>query len=361
MTTSSQIEREIEATRDDIRRTMAALEGRLSGQALVARYLTPAKEGGAEFGRACAAAVRANPLALGVTAVGLGWLILGSPRQDGGRPRLAAGDPAPQRLDPSRSEFITDAAGTTYRHGLHDVPPSPPVSAPLKATIAEARQKAAATVDAVSQQVSALADEARERIADAGARTAAAAGETAATVRRRTTAAYHASRDTAGHLGHRLQSGARRAGGYARAHPLPVAAAILVGGAALALVLARRSPAGAGGEAAGGAAQAMPSASGAQHRNPPTPLSVEEEEPVFAHANTSAAAAGGAGRLDDIGAPVASSEAPASIAVGAVPGEGDAKPAETKTSPSSGNGPVHGGSRFGSTMDSNPDPIGRKA
>lgn len=77
MTSTTKIMHEMDRTRDDIRATLEAIEGRLSVDNVVQQVIMPTREQAMEYGRIFGDAVRANPLALGVTALGIGWLMLG--------------------------------------------------------------------------------------------------------------------------------------------------------------------------------------------------------------------------------------------------------------------------------------------
>jgi len=79
------IEREIDATRADMRATLEALERRFSFDRLVDLTLGRVRERGGEFAGNLTDAATRNPLPLLLTSVGLGWMMLTSRRgnQDG--------------------------------------------------------------------------------------------------------------------------------------------------------------------------------------------------------------------------------------------------------------------------------------
>ncbi|MFZ1415103.1 MAG: hypothetical protein WAS73_11085 [Defluviicoccus sp.] len=67
---------ESDNTRSRIHGILAALEERISFQSLVARSLTPAKEGATKLVSVLGRAVQENPLAFTITGVGVAWLML---------------------------------------------------------------------------------------------------------------------------------------------------------------------------------------------------------------------------------------------------------------------------------------------
>ncbi|MCG6112182.1 MAG: DUF3618 domain-containing protein [Paracoccus sp.] len=71
------IERDLERDRQALRRTLDDLQGAVSLEGLSQRVTGTLRRNGAEWAQSANAAVRANPVALGLTGVGLGWLIFG--------------------------------------------------------------------------------------------------------------------------------------------------------------------------------------------------------------------------------------------------------------------------------------------
>lgn len=72
-----QIEREIEKDREALRRTLDDLQGELSLDGLSRRLTGSVRKNGAEWAEAATDAARANPIALGLTGIGLAWMIFG--------------------------------------------------------------------------------------------------------------------------------------------------------------------------------------------------------------------------------------------------------------------------------------------
>ncbi|TJZ79814.1 DUF3618 domain-containing protein [Paracoccus hibiscisoli] len=71
------IQREIEQDRDALRRTLNDLQGELSLDGLSRRLTSSVRRNGADWAESASAAARANPVALGLTGVGLAWMIFG--------------------------------------------------------------------------------------------------------------------------------------------------------------------------------------------------------------------------------------------------------------------------------------------
>jgi hypothetical protein len=291
MTTSTQIMNDMDRTRDEIRTTLSAITERASVERVIQQYVVPTREGAAEFGRAFADAVRANPIPLGLTALGLGWLMLGQRSRpveaiiyDGpsgggiGDEDVAPGEGIGSRVE-ERLRRAGERADETRRR--------------VGETVEEAKRRAGERVEKAKESARHLAEETVGRVRDAAGRgrqwTAHTAGRASDTIRH--------SVETASEVGGRVRHAARRPVGYAREHPLALGAVLVIGGAALALLLARRptvvleeedlAPAG---------MPETPYASGTQaemsglHRNPTEPLTPEDEEPVFAAGDVSEAA-----------------------------------------------------------------------
>jgi hypothetical protein len=298
MTSTSEIMNDMEQTRAEIRATLGAIERRMTFENVVERYVVPTRAQAADYGRAFGDAVRANPLALGVTAIGIGWLMLG-PRRPA--PAIAASaEPAAggrareRRLDPSR---VGDVDTAEVRQGASPTAAEPEPEAASGGS-AQAAQQAAGRAGHTGERAREMAGAAAARARDVAGRGRSWAAGTSARVGRTAGSAYHATRETVSRVGGRVRHGAGTAGGYAREHPLATGAVLMVGGAALALLLARRSPRHHDLEAEEELAvmPETPYASGAQadfkspHRNPTVPLTPEDEEPVYASGDLSSEA-----------------------------------------------------------------------
>jgi hypothetical protein len=226
MTTSQDIVRDIEATRADIRLALGELERRLSVDAMVHRMIGPAKSGTIETGRALGAAVRENPLALAVTAVGLAWLMLGRRAPNGNHHLVSReGMESGVRLDPNRVRGEGDAdlgfgAGSSVgRIRSDDVDPD-----------ASTATREGAASGGAGSRVRGATQEAVE-----GSRRAV--GKASETIQRSTGAALRKTRETAATVGDRVQGGMGMTGQFVREHPLSVGAAVLFAGAALAIIV----------------------------------------------------------------------------------------------------------------------------
>lgn len=89
--TPGQIEAQLDQDRDALAESLNALRSRLSLEGLWSDGATLVKANAAPYTQALDAAIRANPVALAVTAVGLAWLILGRRKSPEGDPSSLAG------------------------------------------------------------------------------------------------------------------------------------------------------------------------------------------------------------------------------------------------------------------------------
>ncbi|MFO1154262.1 MAG: hypothetical protein U1E42_11470 [Rhodospirillales bacterium] len=306
MTKSSQIMEEMDRTRDEIRATIGEISERASVERLAQQYLVPAKTTAVEFGHIFADTVRANPLPLGLTAVGLGWLLLSQrsrpvaalPRNDEVRGLYEPAEPSLKERAGARLDETLRRAGEAVDEGKHRA----------AETAEDLKQRVGETAEEAKRRLAETAEEAKHRVGetmekakasarhfaeDTADRVRGAAGRASHRVRRGVGTAYEFTRDTASDVGGRMRHASRRPVGYAREHPLALGAVLVLGGATLALLIARR---GTREEALGSvddrvAAQSGPVASSDDlHRNPTTPVTPEEEEPVFAAGDLSAEA-----------------------------------------------------------------------
>lgn len=79
------LERDIDATRDDLRATLSALERRFSVDRLIDMTVGRIRDRGGEFAGNLGDAAARNPIPLLLTCVGVAWLMM-SRREDDGRP-----------------------------------------------------------------------------------------------------------------------------------------------------------------------------------------------------------------------------------------------------------------------------------
>lgn len=98
-------EREIERTRADIDRTLAALRYRLSRAALIDRVLQASRDEGGAFVVRIGRTVRDNPVPSLVLGAGLAWFATASRAPNGERRQIPTG-PA-RRVDPHRSPTVS--------------------------------------------------------------------------------------------------------------------------------------------------------------------------------------------------------------------------------------------------------------
>lgn len=87
------LEREIDATRAEVRATLEALESRLSVERLLQLTVGKIRERGGEFAGNLGNAATQNPIPLLLASIGVGWMMLESRRGTLGRPGRRAGGP----------------------------------------------------------------------------------------------------------------------------------------------------------------------------------------------------------------------------------------------------------------------------
>jgi ElaB/YqjD/DUF883 family membrane-anchored ribosome-binding protein len=107
----AEIERDLDATRGELRATLEALERRLSVDRLVEMTVGRVRERGGQFAGNLGEAIAANPVAILLASVGLGWMMLD--RRRGGTPRADGDvyDSAESAFDSARGTFDS-AKGT---------------------------------------------------------------------------------------------------------------------------------------------------------------------------------------------------------------------------------------------------------
>jgi hypothetical protein len=98
-------EREIERTRADIDRTLAALRHRLSRTALIDRVLRTTRDESGAFVAGIGRTVRDNPIPALVLGAGLAWLVTASRGANGARQQIPPGPV--RRDDPHRSPTVS--------------------------------------------------------------------------------------------------------------------------------------------------------------------------------------------------------------------------------------------------------------
>lgn len=311
MRDTTEIMESMERTRDEIRATLGEISERASVDRLMQQYVLPAKSSAAELARVLADAVRANPIPLGLTAIGLGWLMLErrSPPialppydQRRGVYESVAAEPTLKEKFSAGVDDVLHRAGDAVEEGkaraaetAHDLKQR------VGETAEDAKRRVGETVGKARSSARHFADETVGRVRDAAAKgrhwTAETADRASHTIRHKVDAAYGFTRDTASDVGGRVRKAARPAVGYAREHPMAMGAVLVLGGAALALLLSRRTGHGRDDAAAGappGVAETA-YASGVEtpeewHRPPTAPITPEDEEPVFAAGDLSAEA-----------------------------------------------------------------------
>ncbi|SEL59820.1 Protein of unknown function [Roseivivax marinus] len=109
--TPDEIERELEANREGLQGTLRALETTFSPDSIFRSITDNIGRHGDDFGKSAMDAARGNPLALGLTAVGLGWLMFGK-------------GPSADRLDREAQHALNGKD----RHGAPSADPSAPLT-----------------------------------------------------------------------------------------------------------------------------------------------------------------------------------------------------------------------------------------
>lgn len=82
---SEEIEREIERERDGLKTSINDLQDRLSFDGVIQQVGDQFREHGGDFGRSIAQSARDNPVALGLTGIGVAWLMFGGGRSQSGK------------------------------------------------------------------------------------------------------------------------------------------------------------------------------------------------------------------------------------------------------------------------------------
>lgn len=153
------IERDIDATRADVRATLAALERRLSFDRLVELTIGRIRERGGEFAGNLSDTATQNPMPVLLTSIGLGWMMLTSRRGSGGNGAARARGRVAQARD--KLSGAADGVGERFHEAgtrLHDAVDASRET--LGETAASMRDSASRAAAATREQV----DYARERI-----------------------------------------------------------------------------------------------------------------------------------------------------------------------------------------------------
>ena len=118
--TPEEIEREIEKRRAALSSNIDALQDRFSIDTVVRQIGDQFREHGGDMGRSISEQVKANPIPLALTGIGLAWLMMGD-----GRTGMAGGREGGGRdLDRSRSFRHRPPVSRTGGVGVHDDGPS---------------------------------------------------------------------------------------------------------------------------------------------------------------------------------------------------------------------------------------------
>lgn len=195
---SEQIEREVEATRGELDRTVEALKERMSTGQIIDELMGQMKgTGAAEMIDNLGRQARDNPLPLALMGAGLAWLMFGKPpaRREAHEPRSFMADPYTGEVgfEGETMRYHEDydpLTGADLDHERHG----------LKAKAGEAASKVRAAVGSAAHKVS----DAAHGVADRGAHAMEGAREGLHSARGRTGEGVHKA-------GHRLSSAGERA------------------------------------------------------------------------------------------------------------------------------------------------------
>ncbi|WP_411891811.1 DUF3618 domain-containing protein [Yoonia sp. SDW83-1] len=115
-----EIEREIEEQRSDLSSNLEDLQNKFSIDTIVRQIGDQFREHGGDMGRSISDQVKANPIPLALTGIGLAWLMFGN-----GTQKQPAQARISDRLDDDRySDVETDFRRTRERQGRPDIAPT---------------------------------------------------------------------------------------------------------------------------------------------------------------------------------------------------------------------------------------------
>jgi len=210
-----EIERDIENERSELSRSMREIQSRFTPEAFLREAARFARDNGSDFGQSVAASIKRNPLAVGLTGVGLAWLIFGrsdGDRRDGSDGGGVAAD-QPDLFDRTRTpprQFNTPRLDAgRYRDGKGDDASSPEMSRRTSRTYpewlvpksgqsdtvsdpSEHPKKSSQSVSDTARDVSGTVSDAAKSAGDNIAQTASDASERLAQVRDRI---YHGTEE----------------------------------------------------------------------------------------------------------------------------------------------------------------------
>ena len=259
--TPDEIEHELERNRAELQSTIRSLESTFTPDTLFRSLTDNLGRHGSDFGKSTMEAARANPLALGVTAVGLGWLMFGKgPSADriaDSATRASAKVSAKGEDDP-RYGNPTDASFTPPRGPVpagEVGPPSQGLSASQKAKAKwyrtenylhhgaqTASDHAGAAKDGAARAGARVRDRSKEiaaQLSEGTERMNAEARERVIAARERAILAGESLRRAGGHVNRRARDGADKAVDFFEENPLIVGALALAAGALTASALPR--------------------------------------------------------------------------------------------------------------------------
>ncbi|ALG92360.1 MULTISPECIES: DUF3618 domain-containing protein [Actibacterium] len=247
--TPDEIERELERNRAALQDTIRTLESTFTPDTIFRSIADTVGRHGEDFGRSTMDAARANPLALGVTAVGLGWLMFGKgPSADkiaDTASRASGSDQGDSRYGPSDTASFTPPRGPVPVGEIG--PRSQGLSAAQKARAKwyrtenyvkyganSASDHAGAARDGAAHARARVRDRSREfadQLSEGTERLSAEARERVIAARERAILAGESLRRTGGDINRKARSGADRAVEFFEENPLVAGALALAAGA----------------------------------------------------------------------------------------------------------------------------------
>ncbi|TJZ92021.1 DUF3618 domain-containing protein [Paracoccus gahaiensis] len=247
--TPDHIEHEIEKDREALRRTLDDLQGELSLDGLSRRLTGSVRQNGADWAEAASTAARANPVALGLTGIGLAWLIFGRGhdpvhrlgQSSDDRPvrpdRAPAVSPRPAAPAPARAPRpVAPPPGWASDHGPATTgTASGQTTGPSKehGMMDRTKETASHLRDRLSDGTSGLGDQARH-LRDRLSEGTEGLGDEA---RRRVETARHKALDASDAARRQMSQANRQVARSYDSEPLLFGALALIGGAALGALL----------------------------------------------------------------------------------------------------------------------------
>lgn len=221
-----QIEREIEEQRSDLTSNLEGLQDKFSIDTVVRQIGDQFREHGGDMGRSISDQVKANPIPLALTGIGLAWMMFGNPQKsneassrsyddrydDDTRYSSAEHDFRRSQLRQGRpyTPPTTYARDTTPSWAQTDDDDSRSVSDRMSSGVDTVKDKAAQTTASVKSGASSIADGASSvasAVADSASRAGSAASDTAVSAKSAVSNGAKSARDGIAAAGSRIAEG----------------------------------------------------------------------------------------------------------------------------------------------------------